>query len=172
MLYLAGMAVSFAASAIPKYANSISYKIILYLVERGTPASEIYLCRCKPHSPGFRARSGTHPRCSSDHLPRNKVRRRLPHVSMGRSSRRDVHTQHAPLPHCSRRLLPGRHLQNVWTIALMGVPPEQCMYMQMIELPEDFFDNLNQNIQLRGVGYDRHFQRKENMSLVFDKCAR
>ncbi|KAF9052451.1 hypothetical protein BDZ89DRAFT_1056803 [Hymenopellis radicata] len=100
---------------------------------------------------------------------------------MGRSSRRDVHTQHAP--HCSRRLLPGRHLQNVWTIGLMGVPPEQRMYMQLIEPPEDFCDNLNQNILVSYAGwqalrdsieffYDRPFQRKENMSLVFDKCAR
>ncbi|KAF8987478.1 hypothetical protein BDZ89DRAFT_1087709 [Hymenopellis radicata] len=123
---------------------------ISHLVERGTPASEIYLVG---DSAGANLilqlfAHGLHPiPCVPQTIsPETKfggVYLMSPWVD-------PLGETFAPsMPHAAADIFYPAMYKLFGTMALIGVPPEQRMYMQMIELPAGFFDNLNQPNMLR-----------------------
>ncbi|KAF8900369.1 Alpha/Beta hydrolase protein [Mucidula mucida] len=179
-----GMAV-FSYSLIPEGIFPTPFKqliqAIVYLVESGTPPSNIYLVgdsaganlilQLLAHSlqpiPDV-------PRSVSPDTKFGGIYLMSPWVDpLG-----DTFTP--SMPHATEDIFYPDAYKMFGTIALIGVPPAQRMYMQMIEFPEGFFRDLKQNMLVSYAGretlrdsiklfYERHLQGKENVSLAFDK---
>ncbi len=85
------------------------------------------------------------------------------------------------MPYAAGDILAPSTLKSWGNIALADVPPEQRMYVQMLDLPWDFFKGLDEGQRVL-VSYggrevlrdsikvfcERHFERRENVRVVCD----